>query len=169
MFMLLVLLFIVVALSVVVTVLVKGNESLKTQHRAYVDASNSVYDNHADIIIGLQAQVEDLLSKRANDQELLTAKDNHIDGLVEEIKKAAEKVAVFEKLSTEAAVELEAVAANEAVLKLQLDNVMSNYKKLEAYSVSSAKKSNDKNFDDCLFEDDYVMEIEKELGIHWFK
>ena len=98
MFMLLVvLLFVVVIAAVVIAILVKGNESLKAQYRAYVSASNSVYDNHADIIIGLQAQVEDLLAKRADDQELLSRKDGHIDGLVEEIKKATSAAESLER------------------------------------------------------------------------
>ena len=48
----------VVVLVVVVIVLVKGNESLKTQHRDYVSAVSSVYDDHSNMIIGLQQQVE---------------------------------------------------------------------------------------------------------------
>ena len=86
MFMLLVVLFvIVVLLSVVITILVKGNESLKAQYKAYVAAVNSVYDNHADVIIGMQGQVEDLLIRRSDDQEIIAAKDHHIAGLVKEL------------------------------------------------------------------------------------
>ena len=166
----LVLLLVLVVLSVlVIAVLLKGNESLKAQHKAYVSAVNSVYDNHSNIVIGLQGEIEDLLTRRADDQVILSQKDNHIAGLVEEIKKATEQVAVLEKLSAEAKVELEAATASEFALKAKLDNTATNYKKLEAYSVSGAKKSKGKEFDDCLFEDDYIMEIEKELGIHWFK
>ena len=95
--MLVVLLLVVVLSVAVITVLVKGNESLKAQYRAYVAASNSVYDDHADIIIGLQAQVEDLLARRDDDQAILTAKDGHIAGLVEEIKKATSVAENLEK------------------------------------------------------------------------
>ena len=83
---LLVVLFVLVILSVnVIAILVKGNESLKAQHRAYVAAVNSVYDNHADVIIGMQGQVEDLLVRRSDDQEIIAAKDHHIAGLVKEL------------------------------------------------------------------------------------
>ena len=80
-----VLVVVLVVLSVVVAVLVKGNASLKAQHGAYVAAVNSVYDNHADVIIGMQGQVEDLLVRRSDDQEIIAAKDHHIAGLVKEI------------------------------------------------------------------------------------
>ena len=83
------LLLLFVVLSVVsfaaLIVVVKGNESLKAQHRAYVSSVNSVYDNHSNIIIGLQGQVEDLLERRANDKEVINSKDLHIAGLVKEI------------------------------------------------------------------------------------
>ena len=86
MFMLLVVLFvIVVLLSVVITIIVKGNESLKAQYKAYVAASNSVYDNHADVIIGMQGQVEELLARRADDQAIIDQKDLHIASIVKEI------------------------------------------------------------------------------------
>ena len=75
-----------VVLSVlIIAVLLKGNESLKAQYRAYVNASNSVYDNHSNIIMGLQGQVEDLLTRRADDQDIIAAKDHHIAGLVKEL------------------------------------------------------------------------------------
>ena len=170
MFMLLVLLFvIVVVLSAAVVVLVNGNSSLKAQHRAYVSASNSVYDNNSNVIIGLQGEIEALLAQRADDQAVITAKDLHIAGLVKELKLAAEKVVVLEKLAAEKEAELSEATAGEFDAKAELANTMANYKKLEAYSVSGAKKSKSKEFDDCLFEDDYIMEIEKKLSIHWFK
>ena len=55
--------FLVVVLVVVLVVLINDNASLKAQHRAYVAAVNSVYDNHSNVIIGLQEQVEDLLTR----------------------------------------------------------------------------------------------------------
>ena len=87
MFMLLVVLFVlfVVFTVTVIAILVRGNSSLKAQHRAYVSSVNSVYDNHSNIIIGLQGQVEDLLAQRADDQAVITAKDHHIAGLVKEL------------------------------------------------------------------------------------
>ena len=74
-----------VVLFVIVAVLVKGNASLKAQHRAYVAAVNSVYDNHSNVIIGLQGEIEELLERRANDKEVINSKDLHIAGLVKEI------------------------------------------------------------------------------------
>ena len=74
-----------VVLSVVVAVLVKGNTSLKAQHRAYVSAVNSVYDDHSNVIIGLQQQVEELLDLRAADQEVINSKDLHIASIVKEL------------------------------------------------------------------------------------
>ncbi len=165
----LLLVFVVVLSVAVITVLVKGNASLKAQHRAYVTASNSVYDDHADIIIGLQAQVEDLLARRADDQELLTAKDGHIAGLVEEVKKATEKVAVLEKLSAEAAVELEAATASEFAVKAKLANAMANYKKVEAYALIRMQKSSPSIFEECTMANDSIYVFEDELDIHWFK
>ena len=156
MFMLLVVLFvIVVVLSAAVGILVKGNESLKAQHRAYVDASNSVTAElkQEAKCFRLHAEAFELESLQKG----------------EELQELKEKIATLEKLAAEAAVELEEATASEFALKAKLDNTITNYKKLEAYSVSSAKKSNDKNFDNCLFEDDYIMEVEKKLGIHWFK
>ena len=82
---LVVLVVVLVVLSVVVAVLVKGNASLKTQHGAYVAAVNSVYDNHSNVIIGLQGEIEELLERRANDKEVINSKDLHIAGLVKEI------------------------------------------------------------------------------------
>ena len=135
-----------VVLSVVIVVLVKGNASLKAQHRAYVADTTAAN-------IALKQETECFrLHAEAFELESLQ-KD-------EELQELKEKVATLEKFAAEKEQELAEATANEAVLKLQLDNVLSNYKKLEAYSVSSAKKSNNKKFDDCLFEDDYVMEIE---------
>ena len=74
-----------VVLFVIVAVLVKGNASLKAQHRDYVAAVNSVYDNHSNVIIGLQGEIEELLERRANDKEVINSKDLHIAGLVKEI------------------------------------------------------------------------------------
>ena len=88
------------------------------------------------------------------------------DSVTAELK---QKVATLERLSAEKSLELEEATASEFALKAKLDNTVTNYKKLETYSVSGAKRSNNKKFDDCLFEDDYIMEIEKELGIQWFK
>ena len=85
MFNLLLVVVIVVVLSVVVAVLVKGNASLKAQHRAYVAAVNSVYDDHSNVIIGLQTQLTELLDTRAGDQEVASNKDLHIAGLVKEL------------------------------------------------------------------------------------
>jgi peptidoglycan hydrolase CwlO-like protein len=82
---LVVLAVVVLVLSVVVAVLVKGNASLKAQHGAYVAAVNSVYDNHSNVIIGLQGEIEELLERRANDKEVINSKDLHIAGLVKEI------------------------------------------------------------------------------------
>ena len=83
------LLLLFVVLSVVsfaaLIVVVKGNESLKAQHRAYVAAVNSVYDNHSNVIIGLQTQLTELLDTRAGDQEVASNKDLHIAGLVKEL------------------------------------------------------------------------------------
>ena len=81
----LLLVVLVVVLSVVVAVLVKGNASLKAQHRAYVAAVNSVYDNHSNVIMGLQTQLTELLDTRADDQAVIANKDLHIAGLVKEI------------------------------------------------------------------------------------
>ena len=117
---LMVVLFLVVVLSVVViAVLVKGNESLKAQHRAYVTAVNSVYDNHADIIIGLQAQVEDLLAKRADDQAVISGKDHHIAGLVKEV---SDRQAVIEAAFEEAwSLRVKAEELNRKNLSLKKD------------------------------------------------
>ena len=81
----LLLVVLVIVLFVIVIVLVKGNASLKAQHRAYVAAVNSVYDNHSNVIIGLQGEIEELLERRANDKEVINSKDLHIAGLVKEI------------------------------------------------------------------------------------
>lgn len=75
----------IIILLLVVAVLVRGNESLKTQHRDYVSAVSSVYDDHSNVIIGLQAQITELLAQRADDQEVIANKDHHIAGLVKEI------------------------------------------------------------------------------------
>ena len=155
MFMLLVVLFVLaVVLSVVVAVLVKGNASLKAQHRAYVAAVNTVLAEKQEAkCFRLHAEAFEFESLQKD----------------EEIEKLKEKVVTLEKLAAEAKVELEEAATGEFVAKAELANAMSNYKKLEAYSVSCVKKSKDKKFDNCLFEDDYIMEVEKELGINWFK
>ena len=152
---LLVLVVVLVVLSIAVAALVKGNGNLKAKHRAYVSASNSVTAE--------QKQKEKCFRLHAEAFELESLQKD------EEIEKLKEKVATLKKLSAEAKVELEAATASEFALKAKLDNTATNYKKLEAYSVSGAKKSKGKEFDDCLFEDDYIMEVEKELGIHWFK
>ena len=75
----------VVILFVIIIVLVKGNESLKTQHRAYVAATNAIYDDHSNVIMGLQTQLTELLDTRADDQEVTSNKDLHIAGLVKEL------------------------------------------------------------------------------------
>ena len=153
---LLVVLFVLVVLSVnVIAVLVKGNESLKTQYRAYVNASNSVTAElkQEAKCFRLHAEAFDIESMKKD----------------EELQELKEKVVTLEKLAAEAKVELEEAAASEFALKAKIANTEANYKKLEAYSVSCVKKSNNKKFDNCLFEDDYIMEIEKELGIYWFK
>ena len=75
----------IIILLLVVAVLVRGNESLKTQHRDYVSAVSSVYDDHSNVIIGLQQQIEELLERRTNDQEVINSKDLHIAGLVKEL------------------------------------------------------------------------------------
>lgn len=89
----LVLLLSFVVLSVVsfaaLIFVVKGNESLKAQHRAYVSSVNSVYDDNSNVIVGLQGEIEDLLERRADDQVLLSQKDHHIAALVEEVARAA--------------------------------------------------------------------------------
>ena len=144
-----------VVLAAVVVVLIKGNESLKSQYRTYVSASNSVTAE-----LKQEAKCFRLHAEAFEFESLQKG---------EELQELKEKIATLEKLAAEAAVELEEATASEFALKAKLDNTITNYKKLEAYSVSSAKKSNDKNFDNCLFEDDYVMEVEKKLGIHWFK
>ena len=170
MFMLLVVLAVLsVVLSVIVTVLVKGNESLKAQHRAYVSAVNSVYDNNANLIIGLQEQVEDLLTRRADDQAVIAGKDLHIAGLVKELKLATEQVAVLEKLAVEATVELEAATAVEFTAKAELANTMTNYKKLEAYALVRMQKSSPSIFEECCYSSDSIYVMEDELNIHWFK
>ena len=144
-----------VVLSVVIAVLVKGNESLKAQYRAYVAATNSV-----------TAELKQEAKCFRLHAEAFELKSLQKD---EEIEKLKEKVATLEKLSAEVKVELEEATASEFALKAKLANVSANYAKAEAYVVSSAKKSKSKEFDDCLFEDDYIMEVEKKLGIHWFK
>ena len=166
----LVLLLVLVVLSVlVIAVLLKGNESLKAQYRAYVSASNSIYDNHADVIIGMQGQVEELLARRADDQAILSTKDGHIAGLVEEVKKATEQVAVLEKLAAETAAELDAATASEFALKAKLANTETNYAKVEAYALARMQKSSPSIFEECCYSNDSIYVMEDELGIHWFK
>ena len=75
----------IIILLLVVAVLVRWNESLKTQHRDYVSAVSSVYDDHSNVIIGLQQQIEELLERRTNDYVVIDQKDLHIAGLVKEI------------------------------------------------------------------------------------
>ena len=75
----------VVILFVIIIVLVKGNESLKTQHRAYAAATNAIYEDHSNVIMGLQTQLAELLDTRADDQEVTSNKDLHIAGLVKEL------------------------------------------------------------------------------------
>ena len=89
--------FVVVLSAVVIAILVKGNASLKAKHRAYVVSVNSVYDNHSNIIIGLQGQVEDLLAQRADGQAVIAHKDHHIAGLVEEVARATSVAENLEK------------------------------------------------------------------------
>ena len=164
-----ILLFVVVLSAIVIAVLVRGNESLKAQHRAYVAASNSVYDDHANVIIGLQAQVEDLLSKRANDQAILAAKDHHIAGLVKEV---AARQATVEKAFEEAAAfrnKAESLHKELFEKKAELDNAMSNYKKVEAYALVRMQKSNPSIFEECTMANDSIYVFEDELDIHWFK
>ena len=150
-----VLVVVLVVLSIAVAALVKGNGNLKAQHRAYVSASNSVT---AEL-----KQEAKCFRLHAEAFEIESMKKD------EELQELKEKVVTLEKLAAEAKVELEEAAASEFALKAKIANTEANYKKLEAYSVSCIKKSNNKKFDNCLFEDDYIMEVEKELGIHWFK
>ena len=168
MFMLFVVVLFVV-LSALVVILVKGNESLKAQHRAYVSASNSVYDDHSNIIIGLQQQVEELLAQRADDQAVISSKDGHIDGLIAELKLATEQVAALEKLSAEKEAELAEATASEFALKAKLANTSANYAKVEAYALGAMKKSSPSIFGDCNPRLDEKFVFEDELNIHWFK
>ena len=155
--------------AVVIAVLVKGNESLKAQHRAYVVSVNSVYDDHADIIVGLQTQVDDLLAKREDDQALLAAKDHHTAGLVKETKKATKQVAVLEKLAAEKEAELAEATASEFAAKAKLANAMANYKKVEEYALARMQKSSPSIFEECTMANDSIYIFEDELNIHWFK
>ena len=166
---LLVLVVLSVALSAVIAILIKGNASLKAQHRAYVVSVNSVYDNHSNVIVGIQEEIEELLARRADDQETIAAKDHHIAGLVEEIKKATEKVAVLEKLSAEKEAELSEATASEFALKAKLANTSANYAKVEAYALGAMKKSSPSIFGDCNTRLDEKFTFEDELNINWFK
>ena len=166
---LVVLFVIVVVLATAVTVLVKGNESLKAQHRAYVSSVNSVYDNHSNVIVGLQEQVEELLTRRADDQEVISKKDLHIAGLVEEVKKATKQVAVLEKLAAEKEAELSEATASEFALKAKLANTSANYAKVEAYALGTMKKASPSIFGDCNPRLDEKFVFEDELDIVWFK
>ena len=179
MFMLLMVVLSVVIVAVI-AVLVKGNESLKAQHREYVVAVNTVYDNHSNVIIGLQGEIEALLAKRADDQEIIAAKDLHIAGLVEELKKATEQVAILEKKATEQVAILEKLAtkkeaelaeatASEFTLKAKLANAVANYAKVEAYALKSMKKSSPSIFGDCNPRLGEKFIFEDELNINWFK
>ena len=165
-----VLLLVLVVLSVlVIAVLLKGNESLKAQHRAYVSAVNSVYDNHSNVIIGLQGEIEDLLVRRSDDQAVIAHKDSHIDGLVKELKSATEQVAILEKLSAETAMELAEATAGEFAAKAELANAKANYAKVEAYALGAMKKSSPSIFGDCNPRLNEKFVFEDELNINWFK
>ena len=166
----LVLLLVLVVLSVlVIAVLLKGNESLKAQHKAYVSAVNSVYDNHSNIIIGLQGQIEDLLAQRADDQELIANKDHHIAGLIAEV--AARQATVEGAFDEAAAFRNKAESLHKELFekKAELDNAMSNYKKLEAYALVRMQKSSPSIFEECSMANDAIYVMEDELNIHWFK
>ena len=152
---LMVLVVLSVVLSVVIVMLFKGNERLKAQYRAYLATVNTV--------LAEQKQEAKCFRLHAEAFEIESLQKD------EEIEKLKEKIVVLEKLAAETAAELEEATASEFALKAKLANVSANYGKAEAYIVSSAKKSNSKEFDNCLFEDDYIMEVEKKLGIHWFK
>ena len=166
----LVLLLVLVVLSVlVIAVLLKGNESLKAQHRAYVVSVNSVYDNHSNVIAGLQGEIEELLVRRSDDQEIIATKDHHIAGLVEELKLATEQVSVLEKMVTEKEAELSEATAGEFTAKTELANTMTNYKKLEAYALVRMQKSSPSIFEECTMPNDSIYVLEDELNIHWFK
>ena len=171
MFMLLMVVLVVlsVVLSVAVTVLVKGNESLKAQYRAYVTSVNSVYDNHADVIIGMQAQVEDLLTRRADDQAVIAGKDHHIAGLIAEV--AARQATVEGAFDEAAAFRNKAESLHKELFekKTELDNAMSNYKKLEAYALVRMQKSSPSIFEECSMANDAIYVMEDELNINWFK
>ena len=164
-----VLFVIVVVLTAAIVVLVKGNESLKAQYKAYVAASNSIYDNHADVIIGMQGQVEDLLAKRADDQEIIAAKDHHIAGLITEV--AARQATVEGAFDEAAAFRNKAEELQKKLFekKVELDNAMSNYKKVEAYALVRMQKSSPSIFEECSMANDAIYVMEDELGIHWFK
>ena len=167
------LLLLFVVLSVVsfaaLIVVVKGNESLKAQHRAYVSSVNSVYDNHSNIIIGLQGQVEDLLAQRADDQDIIANKDHHIAGLIAEV--AARQATVEGAFDEAAAFRNKAESLHKELFekKAELDNAMSNYKKAEAYALRAMKKSSPSIFEECVMANDAIYVMEDELNIHWFK
>lgn len=143
MFMLLVVaLLFVVVLSVAVAVLVKGNTSLKTQHRAYLATVNTV--------LAEQKQEAKCFRLHAEAFEIESLQKD------EEIKKLKEKIVALEKLAAEATAELEEATAGEFALKAKLANAMANYAKVEAYALVRMQKSSPSIFED-------------ELGIHWFK
>ena len=158
-----------VVLVVVLVVLVNGNASLKAQHRAYVAAVNSVYDNHADVIIGLQGQVEALLARRADDQAVIANKDLHIAGLIAEV--AARQATVEGAFDEAAAFRNKAESLHKELFekKAELDNAMSNYKKIEAYALVRMQKSSPSIFEECVMANDSIYVMEDELNIHWFK
>ena len=163
------LMVVLVVLSVVVAVLIKGNASLKAQHRAYVAAVNSVYDNHSNVVIGLQGEIEDLLTRRANDQAVIAAKDHHIAGLIAEV---AARQAVVEGAFDEATAfrnKAESLHKELFEKKAELDNAMSNYKKIEAYALVRMQKSSPSIFEECSMANDAIYVMEDELNIHWFK
>ena len=121
------------------------------------------------LIIGLQEQVEDLLTRRADDQAVIAGKDLHIAGLVKELKLATEQVAVLEKLAAKKEAELSEAKASEFAAKAELDNAMTNYKKLEAYALVRMQKSSPSIFEECGMANDAIYVMEDELNIVWFK
>ena len=156
MFMLLLLALLFVAvLSVAVAVLVKGNASLKAQHRAYVNASNSVT---AEL-----KQKEKCFRLHAEAFELESLQKD------EELQELKGKVAILEKLSAEKEAELAEATASEFAAKAKLANTSANYAKVEAYALEAMKKSSPSIFGDCNPRLDEKFIFEDELGIHWFK
>ena len=162
-------LLMVVVIVVLFAIAVVAAERREVQYKALIASLREARTADAAIIEGLQQQVAALLEDKADLNAELAKKDNHIDGLVEEIKKATEKVAVLEKLSAEAAVELEAATASEFALKAKLANAEANYAKVEDYAFKAMKKASPSIFGDCNPRLDEKFVFEDELGIHWFK